>query len=42
MLIAILLKQKNDFLSKKFPVYVDNKRRMKGRESRLSRWSLTN
>ncbi len=33
MFIACLFKQKKDFLSKIFPVCVDNKGRIKGRES---------
>ncbi len=40
--IAILFKQKKGFLSKRFPVCVDNKGRIKDREKLLKSWSFIN
>ncbi len=42
MFIAILFKQKKGFLSKRFPISVDNKGRIKGRESYLNSWPFIN
>ncbi len=42
MFVALLFEQKNKFLSKRFPVCVDNKGRIRGRESHLGSWSFIN